>query len=597
MGIVDEDVERVKDATDLVALVGEHVALKRVGRRLQGLCPFHAEKTASFSVNPEMGLFHCFGCQASGDAITFVREIEHLDFVGAVERLAARTGITLRYDDRDRGPDRERKSRLTDAIAEAVAFYHRRLVDAPDAGPARAYLRGRGFDGDVARRFSIGWAPDGWDELARHLQDRKFSRDDVVGAGLAFVNWRQRLQDQFRSRIMFPIFDVAGDPVAFGGRALGDQGPKYVNSPETPIYRKSRVLYGLNWAKGEIAAAGGEVVVCEGYTDVIACFLAGLPRAVATCGTALSDGHVRLLRRFAERFVLAYDADAAGQAAAERFYAWEAEHDLSLFVATLPAGRDPGDVGREDPAALRDAVENAVPFLRFRVDRLLAGADRATPEARARAAEGVVALLAEHPNDLVRDQYVMELAEELRIGVDRLREAVGRSRERGRPTADGRARVPEERPAVELVGLPRRELELLRLGVHVPDLLPPWVHGGLLQEPSAREAFAALRAGEGLTSALSGVGDEARRLLERVAVEEFEVSDDGERYALAVAATVAEAAGEERVQAMARAVDDRASEGKRRLDELTRARSEGEWIAVREAAEHLVAWFDGASEE
>jgi DNA primase len=321
VGILDEDVARVREATNMVAVVSEHIALKRVGRRYQGLCPFHAEKTPSFSVNPELGLYHCFGCGAGGDAIRFVREVEHLDFATAVERLAAKAGITLRYDDAAVGRDRQRRDRLVEATAAAVAFYHRLLLEDPGAGVARKYLRSRGFDGDVARAFSLGWSPDSYDALSLHLQrDKKFARQDVLDAGLAFVNRVNKLQDFFRSRVMFPIFDVRGDPVAFGGRAL-EGGPKYKNSPESTIYQKSRILYGLNWAKPEVVAKS-EAVICEGYTDVIAFFGAGVPRAVATCGTALAEDHVKVLRNFAPNLVLAYDADDAGQNAALRIYQW-----------------------------------------------------------------------------------------------------------------------------------------------------------------------------------------------------------------------------------------------------------------------------------
>ena len=195
MGILDEDVQRVREATDLVALVQEHVALRRVGQRYSGLCPFHKEKTPSFSVNPSMNVFYCFGCQKSGDAITFVREVEHLDFVGAVERLAARAGIQLRYDDANVSKDRQRKNRLHEAVAAAIDYYHERLLEGADARNARGYLRSRGFDGDAARRFKLGYSPPGWDELSRHLQKAKFSRDDITGANLAFVNRANKLQD------------------------------------------------------------------------------------------------------------------------------------------------------------------------------------------------------------------------------------------------------------------------------------------------------------------------------------------------------------------------------------------------------------------
>ncbi|MER3453444.1 MAG: DNA primase, partial [Acidimicrobiia bacterium] len=345
MGIVDEDVARVRAAADLVAIASEHIALKRVGRRFVGLCPFHAEKTPSFSINAELGLYYCFGCGAKGDVITFVRDVEHLDFVGAVEHLAAKTGIALRYDDAVSTRERERRARLVEAMRAAVAWYHRRLLEAPDAGPARAYLRSRGYDRTVVERFKLGWAPEEWDALARALR----LPDDVLrDTGLGYLNRAGRQLDAFRGRVMFPIFDVRGDPVAFGGRTLTGEGPKYKNSPETPLYVKSRTLYGLNWAKSEIVAAG-EVIVCEGYTDVIGFALAGVPHAVATCGTALADEHFRILKNFARRIVLAFDADAAGQAAAERFYEWERRYELDIAVAELPAGHDPADLAQRDP--------------------------------------------------------------------------------------------------------------------------------------------------------------------------------------------------------------------------------------------------------
>src|SRR3954470_6165553 len=423
MGILDDDVARVREATDIVALVSEHVALKRVGRRFQGLCPFHQEKTPSFSVSPEKGVWHCFGCQKSGDAITFVREVEHLDFVETIERLAGRANITLRYDDASFSEERKRKQRLHDAVSAAIDFYHQRLLESSEAGLARRYLRSRGFDGDAVRKFSLGWAPEGYEPLSSHLQKAKFARQDIADAGLAFVNRANKLQDAIRGRLMFPIRDTRGDPVGFGGRILSGDGPKYKNTAETPIYHKSRLLYGLNFAKGEIVGQG-EVVICEGYTDVMAFALSGVPIAVATCGTALADEHFLTLKNLARKVVLAYDADNAGQAAAERCYQWEQRYEVQFQVADLDAGRDPADVWRDDPEALVTAVKGATPFLEFRIERLLGGSDLSSFEGRAHAGERAVAMIAEHPNELVRDQYVMRLADRLDVAPDRLRNTV-----------------------------------------------------------------------------------------------------------------------------------------------------------------------------
>jgi DNA primase len=589
VGILDEDVARVREASNLVAVASEHMALKRVGRRYSGLCPFHGERTPSFTVNPEMGVYYCFGCGAKGDAITFVREIEHLDFVGAVERLAARAGITLRYDDAAVSRERQRRDRLIEASAAAVAFYHRLLVESPEGGFARRYLRSRGIEGDVARRFQLGWAPEGYDELSRHLQHEKFSRRDLLDAGLAFVNRANRLQDHFRGRVMFPIFDTKGDPVAFGGRTLRSEGPKYKNSPESAIYQKSRILYGLNWAKSDVVAKG-EAVVCEGYTDVIAFFSAGVPRAVATCGTALGEEHLRVLRNFARTVVLAYDADDAGQAAAERVYQWESTFEMRLAVADLPAGEDPADVGLSDPARLATAVERARPFLQFRLDRLLAASDLATVEGKAAAAESAARLVAEHPSDLVRDQYVMQLSDRLGIDADRLRQAVAR-----RPgTVPTRAAAPARRTMHQL---DRRQVEALRVAVHEPALVADRLVAPMFSEALAREAFEALADSSTFHEALERAGEEARSLLERLAVEDPPWGDDPQPYALSVIIQLLEAAAGRRLEQMVRAGDDRSSDLKHLLDEVVAARADSGWSVAHQAAMQLLPWVVGSGEE
>ena len=517
MSIADEDIERVKAAVDFVQIVGEHIALKKSGRRWQGLCPFHAEKTPSFTINAEEKLYYCFGCQASGDVIRFVEHTQHLDFVGAVEWLAAKYNITLRYDDAKAGRERAQKGVLYDAMEKAVAFYHDRLLTSPDAGQARGYLRSRGYDRGVVERFRIGWAPDDWDALSRSLD---LPVDVLTDTGLGFVNRRGKRQDAFRGRIMFPIFDPGGRAVAFGGRILpGGDGPKYKNSQETKLYSKSRILYALNWAKAD-AAQTDEIIVCEGYTDVIAFFEAGMPRAVATCGTALADEHFRLLKNFAPRLVLAYDADAAGQAAASRFYEWEQRYEVDVTVAALPPGADPGELGRSDPEALRQSVKGAKPFLEFRLDRVLSAADLQSNEGRARAAEAALAVIAEHPSDFVRDQYLMQVAMRCRIDAGRLRDSLSRA-------ASGKgARVVADRPVTRISGGP--ELEALRLAVHRPEAVASRLEGVLFADDVNLAAFEALCAAETLTDAITAAPPEASALLQRLVVEDVLEVDAGD---------------------------------------------------------------------
>ncbi len=519
MGIVDEDVARVRDDSDIVAVVTQYTQLRRVGRRFSGLCPFHAEKTPSFSVNHEEGVYYCFGCGVGGDVITFVREKEQLDFVGAVEWLANKFNISLRYTDSNEGESRRRRSRLQDAVAKAVEFYHDRLLSGSDAGAARSYLRQRGYDGETVRRFKIGWAGDDWDLLARSL---KLSNDDLTDSGLGFVNRRGRQQDAFRGRIMFPVFDAQDNAVGFGGRNMpGAEGPKYKNSSESTVYAKSRLLYGLNWAKTQIVEAD-EVVVCEGYTDVIAFFNADLGRAVATCGTALTDDHVKLLRRFARRVVLAFDADAAGQNAAARFYEWERAHDLDVAVADLPPGVDPGDLGQQDPERLRKAVSGARPFLEFRVERVFGSADLGSAEGRARAADQALGMIAEHPDPLVRDQYVMDVAGRCRLDVDLVRTQLA-NRSASPPDRSQVSSSPSNGASGAIVRPILREgpeLEALKLAAQDSSLLAGLVVPELFTDELAATVFDLLGRHERLREVIETGGPEVGELVQRLSVEE-----------------------------------------------------------------------------
>ncbi|HSJ36419.1 MAG TPA: DNA primase, partial [Acidimicrobiia bacterium] len=339
-----EDIDRVRQATNLVELVGAVTKVKRSGRSHMAICPFHQEKSPSMSIDPGRGLYHCFGCQKGGDVFTFLEETQGLDFNEAVEELARRAGIHLESDP-EAGRRRGRRNALHEAVRRAIEVYHERLKTGPDAGQARAYLRSRGYDGDVVDEYRIGFAPDEWEVLVKELRAGGIGEQTMIDAGLARRGRGGRVYDYFRGRVMFPIHDLRGDPVGFGGRILSGDGAKYVNSPDSSIYNKSRLLYGLDRARAAITQSGRSVVV-EGYTDVIGLHQAGIPEAVATCGTALTDEHFDLLRRFSERVVLAFDADEAGAEAARRTSELEApvRLDLDMRVAVMPDGGDPADI-------------------------------------------------------------------------------------------------------------------------------------------------------------------------------------------------------------------------------------------------------------
>jgi DNA primase len=622
VGIPDEEVAQVRAATDIVALISEHALLKKVGRRWSGLCPFHTEKTPSFSVNAEEGFYYCFGCQESGDAITFVRAMDHLDFVDAVRFLADRAGITL-HEDQEAGRDHKRRSELLDAMDRAVDWYHERLLRSPDAGPARDYLRSRGYDGDVVRQFRLGWAPDDWDAMATSL---RLPENVLSDSGLGFVNRRDRVQDFFRARVLFPICDPSGRPVALGGRVLPPRPgqpppdrpePKYKNSQESPIYSKRRTLYALNWAKKGIIAQG-EVVVCEGYTDVIGCFQAGVPWAVATCGTALAEEHFTLLRNFAKRIVLAYDADAAGQSATSRVYEWERRHEVDVVVADLPGGADPGDLARTNPTELARAIKEARPFLQFRVDRMLNAGDLTTAEGRARSADAALTAVAEHPDDLVRDQYVMQMADRCRLDPSRLRERLDHLRANPpveRPTR--RTRSSDEPPprdypeqddelmapaggasgsALAAALRPGPGLEALKFVVHKPEDVGDRVHAVLFTDRMQRQAFVALLENDSVHEAVESASSEVASLLRRVVVEEPMAGDPdlGDPVDSVVAVLLRSAARRAlaEVEIESRVGEDswqaRAAETvqvRLWLDELEESPS------GRDAADRLVAWL------
>lgn len=460
-GMADrDDLERIRQAVNLVELFESVTTVRKLRGTFKALCPFHTEKTPSMSIDPARGLYHCFGCGVGGDVFTFVQETQGLEFTEAVEMLADRAGIVVR---RAPGAARrsERRRRLIEAVEAAGRFYHARLKKAPDAGHARSYVRGRDYEVEVIDQFEIGYAPDSFEALTGHLRGTGFTDREMVDAGLARRNQAGRLFDLLRGRLMFPIRNVRGEMVGFGGRLLRGDGPKYLNTAETSLYKKSELLYGLDRARSAISREGTAVVV-EGYTDVIAFHIAGMPLAVATCGTALGEGHFDLLRRFASRVVLAFDADAAGAGAAVRGDELRITSDLSieLRVAQMPSGRDPADLVKDGKVdALAEAVHGSKPITEFRVDRIMASYDLRELGARSRAMREAAELLANHPDEVDRIQHAIDVAKRTRISEELVFQEIAKVRKGGgRPaqeqTMDGVR--PVEKP------LDRSERDLLR---------------------------------------------------------------------------------------------------------------------------------------
>jgi DNA primase len=468
--IRNESVEAVKEAIDMIDLVSGRTQMKRSGGEWRGRCPFHDERTASFWVNPLTKVYHCFGCQAGGDAIGFVQETEALDFAGAVEWLADRYGVPLEYDESSPEADRRRaqRERLLKLLDDAASFYQRFLWDAEEAQPARAYLAERGIGRESADRFRLGYAPSAADRVKRAALGKGFTAAELDQAGLA-----ARGADRFRQRLIFPLTDARGRVRGFGARQMpGGRPPKYLNTSDGAVFRKSEILYGLDHARRAIAQAGSAIVV-EGYTDVIALHQSGIERAVASMGTALTDGQVTELRRLCSTVFLAFDADAAGQEASLRGMELARAKGLTVRVVRLPGGRDPADVAAADPTAFQAALDQAQPYLTYRAGLALDSAG-----SRDERYERVRALLSAAPPSVERDELVRTAADRLELSDDltaRLTDA-DRGAVSNRPRPAPRVRLSaRERDEQLFLGLclafPEQGLDLLcSLDVaHFPD--------------------------------------------------------------------------------------------------------------------------------
>jgi DNA primase len=397
-----DSVDRVKEAVDMVELVGARTDLRRVGTRWTGLCPFHDERTPSFSVNAEHKLYHCFGCSESGDAIKFVRETEGLDFVGALEVLAERYHVELKREDEDPEAERRRlrRDRLLKLVDRTATYYSRVLWESPEAAGARTYLAERGLGEEVLREFRVGFSPSAWDRVVSAALRDGYSHEEAIAAGLAQQSrGRSGIIDRFRGRIMFPLSDARGRVLGFGARRMADadQGPKYLNTSENELYHKGRQLFGIDLARGP-AAKAGRVVAVEGYTDVLALHQAGVREAVAIMGTAVTPDQIIQLGQAAPSIYFALDADSAGQEAMARAARVADDRGLEMRVVALPPGSDPADlVGRDGADAFMELLQGAISVPQFEVKRALAAADLATPGGRDDALSAVVPVIRSLP--------------------------------------------------------------------------------------------------------------------------------------------------------------------------------------------------------
>jgi DNA primase len=540
-----EDVEAVRERVRIEDVVGAHVALRPAGvGSLKGLCPFHDERTPSFHVRPQVGRYHCFGCGEGGDVIAFVQAVDGLGFTDAVEYLASRVGLQVRYE--DGGPTRPgeepgRRRRLLDAHRVAEEFYREQLVT-PQAAAARAFLSERGFDRTAAETFGVGYAPQGWDALLRHLRGRGFTEAELTASGL--VSQGQRgVYDRFRGRLVWPIREVTGDTVGFGARRLYDEdnGPKYLNTPETPLYRKSHVLYGIDLAKREIAKAK-QVVVVEGYTDVMAMHLSGVPTAVATCGTAFGSDHSRIVRRLVGdaggaggvqlaggssvggEIVFTFDGDAAGQKAALRAFGEDQAFSAQTFVAVEPSGMDPCELRQaRGPDAVRALVSTRQPLFAFVIRSTLAAHDLTTAEGRVGALRAAAPVVAGIRDSALRPEYERLLAGWLGMDdVAAVRRAVSDASRRGArpgarpgPERDARRPVagdaaPAPVPVARMTAPDRRdpvaqvERTALEVVLQHPTLVPPDFDAlapDACTAPAYRAVHEAVRAAGGVSAA------------------------------------------------------------------------------------------------
>lgn len=518
--------ERVRDAVDFVELVSARTELRRAGMRsYQGLCPFHGERTPSFGIDPVQKVYYCFGCQASGDLFTFVQETEGVDFKGALELLADRFGIELQVEREDEGEaeQRRRRERLHELLARTCAYYERYLWESKEAAQARRYLlEERGLGEEALRAYRVGYAPSAWDKVLLASRRGGFSEQELYATGLAQRSQENgRIYDRFRGRIMFPLTDMRGRVLGFGARAMrAEQKPKYLNTSDNEVYHKGRHLYGADLARVH-ATKAGEVILCEGYTDVIALHQAGLANVVGLMGTALTDQQVGELSRLAQTVLLALDADSAGQEAMLKAYKLATQRKLELRVVELPAGADPAEVVQSGGAqAVAEAVSRSLPFVRFRVERVLAGGDDSTPEGRDRMIEQLRPIFATLPESAMRMELTRLVSGRLGLPEGLAERLIAEGTQTGRRAASSssasQSATPQQAPARVLSARERAERAFLAQCIAAPQAgrtaLQGEQAGELFTSALLQQAAIHLRDGD-LEEPLRGIEEDRRELV------------------------------------------------------------------------------------
>ena len=561
--IKDEDVAYIRERAHIDEVVADYVQLKSAGGgQKKGLCPFHDEKSPSFHVTPSKGFFHCFGCQTSGDVISFVMKMDHLSFTETIERLADRIGYQLRYEEGNFTPAPSgNRSRLISANALAAKFYQDQLNTSPLAAHARELMTKRGFDKSACEKFGVGYAPDEWDGLTKFLRAEGYTIDELETAGLSKMGQRGPI-DKFRNRLIWPIRDISGDVVGFGARKLAsdeeDQGPKYLNTSETPIYKKSQVLYGLDMAKKEIAKKR-QVVIVEGYTDVMAAQLAGITTAVATCGTAFGADHIRIIRRllmdddaFRGEVIFTFDGDAAGQKAALRAFSEDQKFVTQTFVAVEPDGLDPCDLRQQKgDLALRDLIAKRVPLFEFAIRTELGLHKLDSAEGRVNALNATAPLVAQIRDKSLRPEYSRLLAGWLGVEVELVTAAVNQGLKKQTQNTTN-APTDEAVPSVQWRPNPQEprlilEREVLKARLQMPSLISNWnqIEANAFTHPAYSQLAAIISAHPEQSSVeISDVADEnMRSLFTELNVEPIRA--DGEvtgRYVESIVARLREVA-------------------------------------------------------